>query len=89
MFVFSNLQKIKHPFKAQITQSQILQFLSCEVHAFILLFSGWEHQVPKWMAWLQVVYQITMITLFSSFYMKGVRARKAAKLAKKDAKKTL
>jgi hypothetical protein len=76
--------KIRHPFKAQITQSQILQFFSCELHAFLVGFSGLEHQAPAWLSWIQIIYQVTMITLFSHFYMNSIKKKKSKKTKKID-----
>lgn len=53
----------RNPFKKYITMWQITQFYSCIVHAFVVLvFDNTECQ--KY-AWIQVLYQITMVYLFS------------------------
>merc|ERR1712151_845834 len=54
---------LRNPFKKYITVWQITQFYSCIVHAFLVLFfeRGESHRY----AWLQVLYQITMVYLFS------------------------
>jgi elongation of very long chain fatty acids protein 4 len=54
---------LKNPFKKYITMWQITQFYSCLVHAFAVLF--YETTACKNFAWLQVVYQSTMVYLFS------------------------
>lgn len=54
----------KNPFKAYITMWQITQFYSCLAHAFIVLF--FESTAIKQYAWIQVLYQVTMVYLFST-----------------------
>jgi fatty acid desaturase (delta-4 desaturase) len=54
---------IRNPFKAYITMWQISQFYSCLIHAFVALM--FEKTRVKDFAWLQVVYQCTMVYLFS------------------------
>jgi fatty acid desaturase (delta-4 desaturase) len=54
---------LKNPFKKYITMWQITQFYSCLVHAFAVLF--YETTPIKSYAWLQVVYQMSMVYLFS------------------------
>lgn len=53
----------KNPFKRVITLWQISQFYSCLAHAFVVrsieTSQSWEH------AWLQIVYQFTMVYLFT------------------------
>jgi len=55
---------LKNPFKKYITMWQITQFYSCLVHAFVVL--ALETTVARDYAWIQVLYQITMVYLFSS-----------------------
>jgi fatty acid desaturase (delta-4 desaturase) len=55
---------LKNPFKAYITMWQITQFYSCLVHAFIVLF--YETTPVRGYAWIQVLYQMTMVYLFSN-----------------------
>jgi hypothetical protein len=81
---------IQNPFKKYITQFQIMQFFSCEAHAFLVVMGGIEKQVPVWLGWLQIGYHVTMITLFMDFYNKQQKQRGAAKKNKEkdlDAKK--
>lgn len=54
---------LKNPFKRYITMWQITQFYSCLVHAFLVLFL--EPTVIQHYAWIQVIYQLTMVYLFS------------------------
>jgi len=54
---------LKNPFKRYITLWQICQFWSCLAHA-ICVFSLETSSVQKF-SWLQVVYQLTMIYLFT------------------------
>merc|ERR1719456_371329 len=54
----------KNPFKAYITMWQISQFYSCLVHAFVVLLFD-SSPVQKY-AWIQVLYQVTMVYLFTS-----------------------
>jgi fatty acid desaturase (delta-4 desaturase) len=54
----------KNPFKAYITMWQIGQFYSCLVHAFVALI--FDTSRVQQFAWIQVLYQITMVYLFSS-----------------------
>merc|ERR1719261_570485 len=54
---------LKNPFKRYITMWQITQFYSCLVHAFAVLFL--ETTTVHGYAWIQVVYQLTMVYLFS------------------------
>ena len=53
---------IRNPFKKQVTQFQIAQFSSCEVHC--VLFYLYENNFPKSLALLQVLYHIYMLYLF-------------------------
>jgi hypothetical protein len=55
---------LKNPFKRYITMWQITQFYSCLVHAFAVLFM--ETTTVQGYAWIQVVYQTSMVYLFSS-----------------------
>jgi len=54
----------KNPFKKMVTFWQIGQFYSCLVHAFAVIFLD-STPCQKY-AWIQVVYQITMVYLFSN-----------------------
>jgi hypothetical protein len=53
----------KNPFKKYITMWQIGQFYSCFTHAWVVRFL--ENTETWKVAWLQVVYQSSMIYLFS------------------------
>jgi len=55
---------LKNPFKKYITMWQIGQFYSCLVHAFVVMF--FDTTAAKDFAWIQVLYQITMVHLFSN-----------------------
>merc|ERR1712137_1435920 len=54
---------LKNPLKKCITTWQITQFYSCIVHAFIVFF--FERSGAQSVAWVQILYQITMVHLFS------------------------
>jgi fatty acid desaturase (delta-4 desaturase) len=54
---------LRNPFKKYITMWQITQFYSCIVHAFVVLF--FEKGDSNKFAWIQILYQITMVYLFS------------------------
>lgn len=54
---------LKNPFKKYITMWQITQFYSCLLHAFLVLFL--ETTTVHTYAPLQVVYQLSMVYLFS------------------------
>ena len=61
----------KNPLKKYITQLQLLQFFSCIIHSFIVLF--YEKIVPKKYAYLELIYHISMIILFKNFYNKSYK----------------
>jgi len=54
---------LKNPFKKYITMWQITQFYSCLAHAFLVLFL--ENTAVHGFAWIQVIYQLSMVYLFS------------------------
>lgn len=58
-----------NPYKKMITQAQLLQFCLCILHSVCVLF--WETVYPPKIAWVQYIYHIQMITLFSNFYQKS------------------
>jgi len=58
-----------NPFKKFITISQICQFYLCLIHSILVLL--YENKYPVNYAWLQFIYQIQMIYLFSNFYLKN------------------
>jgi hypothetical protein len=59
---------IKNPFKKVITQAQLMQFSILIVHSLVALF--WERKIPRELCLLQTAYQITMLSMFFSFYKK-------------------
>eukprot|EP00933_Yihiella_yeosuensis_P050269 TRINITY_DN48041_c0_g1_i1.p1 TRINITY_DN48041_c0_g1~~TRINITY_DN48041_c0_g1_i1.p1 ORF type:complete len:244 (-),score=26.47 TRINITY_DN48041_c0_g1_i1:158-889(-) len=54
---------LKNPFKHLITGWQITQFYSCLLHAFVVRV--YEETDAYKFAWLQIVYQSTMVYLFT------------------------
>mmetsp|Transcript_64892 Transcript_64892/g.173987 ORF Transcript_64892/g.173987 Transcript_64892/m.173987 type:complete len:251 (-) Transcript_64892:50-802(-) len=54
---------LRNPFKKLVTTWQITQFWSCLLHAVVVLC--FETVYPATVAWLQVLYQITMVYLFT------------------------
>jgi len=57
-----------NPFKKLITKMQITQFNLCLIHSIIVFF--YETIFPYYYAWIQFIYQIQMIYLFSNFYIR-------------------
>jgi fatty acid desaturase (delta-4 desaturase) len=55
---------LKNPFKRLITLWQIGQFYSCLAHAFVVMF--FDTTAVQQYAWIQVLYQVTMVYLFTS-----------------------
>lgn len=74
---------LKNPFKKYITMWQIGQFYSCLLHAFVTL--ALDTTRVHSFAWIQVLYQITMVYLFS-FKMSWVPAFVPDFTGKKDEK---
>ena len=66
-----------NPFKKFITQSQITQFYLLFIHSILVL--SYENIIPKYYAWVQFIYQIQMIVLFSNFYVKTYESKKTIK----------
>ena len=66
---------VRHPFKPLITSWQIVQFYSCIAHALVTI-TPLETVYPKYLAWLQLAYHITMIVLFTRFFNKTYAATK-------------
>ena len=60
---------INNPFKKIITKAQLSQFYLCLIHSILVLL--YENIYPINYAWLQLIYQIQMICLFSNFYSKN------------------
>lgn len=56
---------LRNPLKAWLTRWQIGQFYSCLIHSIIVLVSGWETKMSPSVAWMQFVYQSTMVYLFT------------------------
>jgi hypothetical protein len=70
-----------NPFKKYITRAQLLQFSVCLIHSLIVIFV--EDIVPRRYALIELIYQTTMLVLFSNFYRRSYVAELAepAKLA--------
>ena len=60
---------INNPFKKYITRTQLLQFAVCLVHSIAVI--AVEDIVPKRYAVIELIYQTTMLVLFSNFYLKS------------------
>ena len=58
-----------NPFKKYITRAQLLQFVLCFIHSLVVI--GIEDKVPKKYAIIELLYQTSMIILFSKFYYKS------------------
>ena len=58
-----------NPFKKYITRAQLLQFFLCLIHSLVVL--AIDNSVPKKYAIIELVYQTSMIILFSKFYYKS------------------
>lgn len=58
-----------NPFKKYITRTQLLQFAVCLVHSIAVI--AVEDIVPKRYAVIELIYQTTMLVLFSNFYLKS------------------
>jgi len=56
-----------NPFKKWITNMQLIQFFLCIAHAVYSLV--YEEVLDRELAYLQFAYHLTMIALFSNFYM--------------------
>jgi len=65
---------IKNPFKKLLTATQITQFYLCILHAVLALL--FETIIPRMLCLLQFVYQISMVVLFSSFFVKTFSPKK-------------
>lgn len=74
---------IDNPYKKYITTWQIGQFYSCLLHAFVGATSL-ERVFPRYLVLLQMVYHLTMVALFTSFYKRTFKA-KAEQSKKQDA----
>ena len=66
-----------NPFKIMITQCQIIQFYVLFIHSVLVL--SFETIIPKYYAWVQLIYQIQMIILFSNFYINNYENKKTIK----------
>ena len=58
-----------NPFKKYITRAQLIQFFLCLIHSLVVL--AIDNSVPKKYAIIELVYQTSMIILFSKFYYKS------------------
>lgn len=65
----------RNPFKKYITRTQLLQFVVCLLHSLVVICV--EDIVPRRYALIELVYQTTMLVLFSNFYVKSYYARDA------------
>jgi elongation of very long chain fatty acids protein 4 len=68
---------LKNPFKKLVTMCQIAQFYACVTHAIVLSLmpSIAKSGYPEAYGFIQVVYQITMIVLFSNFFQEQYSAK--------------
>jgi len=67
-----------NPFKKYITRTQLLQFAVCLVHSLAVI--GVEEIVPKKYAVIELIYQTTMLVLFSNFYVKSYPSKNDIKI---------
>jgi len=67
-----------NPFKKYITRTQLLQFAVCLVHSLAVI--GVEEIVPKKYAVIELIYQTTMLILFSNFYVKSYPSKNDIKI---------
>jgi len=58
-----------NPLKKYITQAQLLQFIICMIHSFVVML--YENYVPRYLATTQTLYHISMLYLFKKFYIKS------------------
>lgn len=58
---------INNPFKKYITQMQLAQFIILFIHSIIII-SNFEKIYPIKYAYIEFIYQIQMILLFTNFY---------------------
>jgi elongation of very long chain fatty acids protein 4 len=65
-----------NPYKKYITQLQLAQFVLCILHFACAYF--YDTVYPKELTWIQLIYQIKMILLFTNFYVSTYK-----KIAKK------
>jgi elongation of very long chain fatty acids protein 4 len=59
----------RNPFKKYITRTQLLQFAICLLHSVIVICV--EDIVPRRYALIELVYQTSMLVLFSNFYRRS------------------
>lgn len=59
----------RNPFKKYITRTQLLQFAVCLLHSLVVICV--EDIVPRRYAVIELVYQTSMLVLFSNFYIKS------------------
>jgi len=60
---------IHNPFKKIVTQAQLMQFAVLIVHSCVALI--YEKEIKKRFCLLQTAYQITMLSMFGSFYKRS------------------
>jgi elongation of very long chain fatty acids protein 4 len=64
-----------NPFKKYITRAQLSQFAICLIHSLIVICI--EDVVPRRYALIELVYQTSMLVLFSNFYIKSYSTSKS------------
>lgn len=60
--------RIENPLKKILTHLQIIQFVTCVIHVFVVIL--YEDIFPKRYAYIQLFYHAIMIVLFVNFYKK-------------------
>lgn len=66
MYSYYNYSNLLKPFKSYITSIQLCQFVLCIIHAIIFYLYSSEKYI--YYAYFQILYQVSMIILFSNFY---------------------
>jgi hypothetical protein len=69
---------VRNPLKRVLTLFQICQFYACIAHAVVVFVAPFEREYIRGLALLQIVYHVSMIVLFSSFYTNRYAAGKSA-----------
>jgi elongation of very long chain fatty acids protein 4 len=72
---------LRNPLKAYITSFQITQFYLCLLHVVMVLL--FETVVPKQLGYLQFAYHITMVALFTRFFVKSYSGKGKKTLSSK------
>lgn len=65
---------INNPFKRYITQMQLAQFIILFIHSIIVI-SNYENFFPIKYAYIQFIYQIQMMILFTNFYKNNYKLK--------------